>query len=126
MLTRRRFTALTATSATLLPIASHAHHGYMRWDEDNPIVIEGWVSKEMDGFPHWEIEVRVDGVDWEVDLGDQFQLKKAGLRPDGREFKIGRDIRVAGLRPMDRSILRVLPNLITLDGDKEYPIVVNG
>ncbi len=125
MLTRRQFTVCAAASTTLA-LPAHAHHGYMRWDEDNPVAIEGWVSNEMDGFPHWEIDVRVDGVDWEVDLGDQFQLQKAGLRKDGGDFTIGREIRVEGLRPVDRSVLRVLPNKIILDGDKEYSIVVKG
>ncbi|MEM8755698.1 MAG: DUF6152 family protein, partial [Pseudomonadota bacterium] len=80
--------------------AAVAHHGYMRWDTENPLAIEGWISKEMTGFPHWEIEVRVDGEDWEVDVGDQLQLKKAGLRPDGSDFALRREIRVEGYRPV--------------------------
>ena len=72
---RRAFITLAAAAAT--PAA--AHHGYMRWDRENPIVIEGWISKELDGFPHWEIWVRVESQDWEVDVGDQFQLERAGL-----------------------------------------------
>ena len=98
----------------------------MRWDEDNPVVIEGWISKEMDGFPHWEIHVRVDGVDWEIDVGDKWQLEKAGLRGDGGNFSIGREILIEGIRPVDRKILRLLPRRIVLDGEEEYRMNVQG
>ncbi len=126
MPTRRNFTRLIAASPLAIALPARAHHGYMRWDEDNPIAIEGWVSKEMDGFPHWEIHVRVDGVDWEVDLGDQWQLRKAGLREDGGNFSVGRKIVVEGIRPIDRKILRMLPRRIVLDGEEEYTMDVQG
>ncbi len=124
MLTRRDFAILAA----FVPVATPAiaHHGYMRWDEDNPITLEGWVSKEMDGFPHWEIHVRVDGIDWEVDLGDQWQLEKAGLRKDGANFTIGKEIRVEGIRPIDRKVLRLLPRTIVLEGEETYTMNVQG
>ena len=121
-LTRRTLIA----SAILTPFAARAHHGYMRWDEENPIAIEGWISKEMDGFPHWEIDVRVAGVDWEVDVGDPWALKKAGLKDDGSDFTVGREVRVEGLRPMEKNILRILPRKVIFDGDKEYPLYVEG
>ncbi len=123
MLTRRIFTTLAAAAFAAPALA---HHGYMRWDEDNPVVIEGWISKEMDGFPHWEIHVRVDGVDWEVDVGDQFQLEKAGFSRDGREFSMRREIRIEGIRPIDRKVLRLLPRTIILDGDKTFTMNVQG
>lgn len=126
MLTRRHFTRLIASSPFAVAAPVLAHHGYMRWDEDNPVVIEGWISKEMDGFPHWEIHVRVDGVDWEVDLGDQWQLEKAGLRKDGGNFSMRRKIRVEGIRPIDRKILRLLPRTIVLDGEETYKMNVQG
>lgn len=124
MLTRRALIALAA--APLVPARALAHHGWMKWDEDNPFAIEGWISKEMNGYPHWEIDVRVDGVDWEVDVGDQFALKKAGLKDDGSDFYLRREIRVEGLRPVDEDILRVLPRRIVLDGDKSYDLFVDG
>lgn len=115
---------LLAAAAAALPALSMAHHGWLSWDHDNPIVIEGWVSKEMDGYPHWEIDVRVDGEDWEVDVGDDIQLRKAGLRPDGSDFRLNREIRVEGLRLKDENVLRILPRRVVLDGDKAYPLVV--
>lgn len=122
-LTRR--TLVLSLGALAAPLPAVAHHGYMQWDEENPVVLEGWISKEMDGFPHFEFEMRVDGVDWEIDVGDQWQLEKAGLSPDGREFTIKRDVRVEGVRPLDRTILRILPKRIVLDGDKVYDINVD-
>ena len=117
---RRAFILLAAAAAS--PAA--AHHGYMRWDKENPVAIEGWISKEMDGFPHWEIWVRVESQDWEVDVGDQFQLERAGLSPDGREFQYLRKIRVEGYRPQDEKIFRILPIRIILDEDEVYEINV--
>lgn len=112
-------------SALAAPAA--AHHGYMQWDYENPVFIEGWVSKELDGFPHWEIWVRVGSDDWEVDVGDQFVLKKAGLSETGREFSMRREIRVEGFRPVERSVLRILPRRIIFDGgDVVYEIEVPG
>ena len=126
MLTRRTFTKFATIAPAAIATPVLAHHGYMRWDEDNPVAIEGWISKEMDGFPHWEIHVRVDGEDWEVDLGDQFQLKKAGLSQTGKEFAMRRKIRVEGIRPIDRKVLRLLPRTIVLDGEETYTMNVQG
>ena len=121
MIARRMF---LAGAAAALPALAWAHHGWLSWDHDNPIAIEGWISKEMDGYPHWEIDVRVDGEDWAVDVGDDIQLRKAGLRPDGSDFRLNRRIRVEGVRLKDKSTLRMLPRRVILDGDKEYPLVV--
>lgn len=103
-----------------------AHHGYMAWDTENPITLEGWISNEMDGFPHWEFWMRVDGEDWSVDIGDQFALKKAGLNENGSDFKLRRVVKVEGLRPVDRSVLRVLPSVITFEGEEPHYIKVVG
>jgi len=124
MLTRREFTLATLAAATASP--AFAHHGYMRWDTENPITLSGWISKELDGFPHWEIDMRVDNVDWEVDVGDQFVLKKAGFTEGGKEFALRRELTVEGLRPQDPKILRILPSRITFASGETYEINVKG
>ncbi len=119
--------ALLLGLAAFAAAPARAHHGYMVWDTENPVALEGWISKELDGFPHWEIWMRVEGEDWEVDVGDQFTLKKAGLSEDGKEFKMRRELRIDGLRPVDRSVLRILPRRITfLDSGESFEIEVNG
>jgi len=125
MLNRREF-SLAALATAAAASSALAHHGYMRWDTDNPIVMSGWISKEMDGFPHWEIDIRVDGVDWEVDVGDQFVLKKAGLSPDGSDFAFRRNLTVEGVRPVDRKILRILPSRITFENGETYELEITG
>ena len=119
---------IAATLALPFAAPARAHHGWMKWDEENPFFIEGWISKEMDGFPHWEIDVRVDGEDWEVDVGDQFSLKKAGLKPDGSDFRLRREIKVIGLRSADPGHRRILPRQVVFDGDPEktYDLFVDG
>lgn len=107
--------------------AVSAHHGYMAWDTENPIVVEGWISKAMDGFPHWEFWIRDgDGQDWAVDIGDQFTLERAGFSRSGSEFKMRVAARVAGVRPVDKSVFRILPSSIALDGGEPHEIEVKG
>lgn len=124
LLNRRAMLGLLGVSA--LAGRAAAHHGYMAWDTENPIVLEGWISKEMDGFPHWEFWMRVDGKDWSVDIGDQYQLKRAGFSSSGSEFQMRRQVKVWGLRPVDQSVLRVLPSRIQLDDEEPHDIVVKG
>lgn len=127
MVDRRAFLGVLGfLGAAALAGRAAAHHGYMAWDTENPIVLDGWISKEMDGFPHWEIRVRVDGEDWAVDIGDKFTLQKAGFNDKGKDFRMRRKIRVEGVRPVDRSILRILPSRITLEGDEPRDIEVDG
>ena len=104
-----------ALAAMMMPTA-FAHHGLMIWDTENPITIEGIVSAEMDGFPHWEVSIRVDGKDWIVDLGSDFDLERAGLSSDGREFTIGSKIIVTGYRTKSTDVRLMRPATITLDG----------
>ncbi|MEM7547553.1 MAG: hypothetical protein AAF367_18655 [Pseudomonadota bacterium] len=119
----RRTFSLTALSG-LIAAPVLAHHGYMRWDTENPIALSGWISKELDGFPHWEIDIRVDGVDWEVDVGDQFVLKKAGFKQGGKEFALRRELTVEGLRPLDKKVLRILPSRITFANGDTYELEI--
>lgn len=84
--------ALAATAAT-------AHHGPMPWDEE-VTVVEGIVVREMEDIPHWEIKIRTpEGVEWLIDVGNDWRLGRAGLAEDGSDFRIGRDIRVEGYTP---------------------------
>lgn len=122
-LARRSF--ITGAAALIAGRAA-AHHGYMAWDYDNPITLEGWISNPMDGFPHWEFWMRVDGEDWSVDIGDQFTLQKAGFQKDGKEFTRNRQVRVEGYRPVDQKVLRILPTSIQLDDEEPREIVVSG
>ena len=103
----------------LLVVPAAAHHGLMVWDEDNLVVIEGVISEEMDGFPHWEIEVRSDGEDWIIDMGSDFDMERAGLDPTGGDFPVGTSIRVEGYRPLNSDALLVKPRKITI-GDKVF------
>ncbi|QIE55810.1 hypothetical protein G5B40_10315 [Pikeienuella piscinae] len=121
---RRGFLGLLGAAALIRPAV--AHHGYMAWDTENPIVLEGWISKEMDGFPHWEFWMRVDGEDWEVDIGDQYTLERAGFSSSGKEFKMRDNVIVEGVRPVDRSIRRILPSRITLEDGVPHDITVKG
>lgn len=117
--------ALALVAALAFAVApARAHHGVIIYDKTTLVTIEGFVSKVMDGFPHWEINVRADGVEWTLDLDSDVTLKKAGLRPDGGDFTIGRRIRVEGYRVQDPEWYHMAPVRIHLDG-KVYEIEVD-
>ena len=97
-----------------------AHHGLTIWDEQNSTTVEGFVSHELTGFPHWEIKIRdAEGRDWRIDLGNGFEMEHAGLRKDGSDLTIGTKIVVEGHRPLHSDTLLIRPDRITA-GDKVY------
>ncbi len=105
--------ALLAAPATVL-----AHHGLMIWGDD-VVTIEGFVSEEMDGFPHWEISVRTpDGQDWDVDVGSDFEMEHAGMK--AADLPIGTKVKVEGNLPKDKPDARLLRPLKVIAGDKVY------
>lgn len=101
----------------LAPVMALAHHGLMIWDEE-VTTIEGFVSEEMDGFPHWEISVRTpEGHDWEVDVGSDFEMDRAGMKAE--DLPVGTKVRVEGYRPKGSEGLLLRPQRIIV-GDKVY------
>lgn len=112
-----RLSRLLLAAVMLSPLPAMAHHGLMLW-EDGTTTIEGFVSEEMDGFPHWEISVRTpDGNDWEVDVGSDFEMERAGLKAS--DLPVGTEVRVDGNRPRDSETLLLRPLRIIV-GDKVY------
>jgi hypothetical protein len=100
------------------PVVAMAHHGLMLWAEE-VTSIEGFVSAEMDGFPHWEISVRTaDGRDWEVDVGSDFEMGRAGMKPE--DLPIGTEVRVEGNLPQDEPDATLLRPLRIIAGDRVY------
>lgn len=112
-----RSTLLTL-ALLVAPVAAFGHHGLMLWQDDVVTTIEGFLSEDMDGFPHWEISVRTpDGNDWEVDIGSEFEMDKAGLKAE--DLTIGTEVRVEGNRPRESDALLLRPLRIFV-GDKVY------
>jgi hypothetical protein len=104
-----------------IPGDVRAHHSPMLYDESKLIVLEGFVSNEMTGYPHWEIRVRANGEDWKVETGYKYILERAGLSGEGREFTIGRKITVMGYLPVNPDVRRLHTTRIILDG-KSYDL----
>lgn len=112
----RRFAVLLL--ALLLAPAALAHHGLMLWQEDVVTTIQGFVSEDMDGFPHWEISVRTpDGNDWEVDVGSEFEMDRAGMKAE--DLPVGTKVIVEGNRPRESDALLLRPLRIIV-GDKVF------
>ena len=114
----RRVFLLPLLALLVAPAGALAHHGLMLWQEDVVTTIEGFVSEEMDGFPHWEISVRTpDGKDWEIDVGSEFEMERAGLKAE--DLPVGTKVVVEGNRPRDPEGLLLRP-LRLIVGDKVY------
>ena len=102
----------------LAPVVALAHHGLMLWQDDVVTTVEGFISEEMDGFPHWEIRVRTpDGKDWAVDVGSDFEMERAGLKAS--DLPIGTTVTVEGNRPREGDALLLRP-LRVIIGDEIY------
>jgi hypothetical protein len=110
--------ALLSALLLMAPAAALAHHGLMLWQDDVVTTIEGFVSEEMDGFPHWEISVRTpDGQEWAVDIGSDFEMEKAGMKPE--DVPVGTEVTVEGNRPRDSDALLLRP-LRIIAGEKVF------
>jgi hypothetical protein len=118
-MTRRILRPLIVILALLAaPGAATAHHGLMIWS-DEVTTIEGFVSAEMDGFPHWEISVRTpDGRDWDIDVGSDFEMGRAGMKAD--DLPIGTKVLVEGNLPQDDPEATILRPLRIIAGDDVY------
>lgn len=116
MIIRSAILSVTLMLALGLNDVTPAHHSPTVYNRDELVVLEGFVSDEMDGFPHWQIKVRMEGKDYNVDLGSEYILREAGLREDGRDFRIGDQIKVEGYLPANPTIVRIVPLRIHLKG----------
>ena len=109
---------LIAGALLAAPLPAAAHHGLMLWAEE-VTAIEGFVSAEMDGFPHWEISVRTpDGRDWDIDVGSDFEMGRAGMKP--QNLPVGTAVQVEGNLPKDHPDATLLRPLRIIAGDKVY------
>ncbi len=109
---------LVALALLAVPGGATAHHGLMIWAEE-VTEIEGFVSSEMDGFPHWEISVRTpDGRDWDIDVGSDFEMDRAGMKPE--DLPIGTKVRVEGNLPKNNPEATLLRPLRVIAGDEVY------
>lgn len=112
----RRLGLLAFVALLMAPVMALAHHGLMIWDDDEVTSIEGFVSGEMDGFPHWEINVRTpEGEEWTVDVGSEFEMNKAGVKAE--DLPIGTKVKVEGNRPRDSDSLLLRPLRIITRGE---------
>lgn len=119
-----RLAIAIVAAMTVAAVPAAAHHGVIYYDTSKIVTIEGFVSEVMEGFPHWEINVRSEGIEWTLDLDSDIVLKRAGLKPDGSDFTIGRKIKVEGYQVKDPDWYHMAPVRIHLDG-KVYPIDVD-
>lgn len=104
-----------ALAVALLATAAQGHHGVI-FTADDQITVTGPVVKTLTGFPHFEIRVQEGETRWAIDLGNPFRIKKAGLQPNGSEFRRGRVITVRGHPALNPSMKVIEARAIIIDG----------
>lgn len=114
----KRLFFLPLLAVLMIPVTALAHHGLMVWQDDVVTTVEGFVSAEMDGFPHWEINVRTpEGEEWTIDVGSEFEMDKAGMKAE--DLPIGTKVKVEGNLPRDSDSLLLRP-LRVITKNKTY------
>lgn len=103
-----------ALAAIALP--AFAHHGIV-WTDRKPISVTGEIVSEMSGNPHFEVSIQAGDERWDVDLGNTYRLKKAGLGWDGGALKLGTEITVDGLPAADEGLRLIRARTIWIDGE---------
>ncbi len=93
-----------ALSLVLAGTAAPAHHGVF-FTRDELVRITGTVVKPLTGNPHFEIWVQDGDTRWEVDLGNPFRMKRAGLAWNGSDMPVGRTITIDGFPSVEGTML---------------------
>lgn len=99
-----------------LALPALAHHGII-WTDKEPVSITGEIVSELSGNPHFEVSIQVGDERWDVDLGNTYRLKKAGLGWDGGALKVGTEITVDGLPAADEDLHLIRARTIWIGGE---------
>ena len=79
--------------ALIQPGVSQAHHGWA-WTTGKDIELKGVIKAIRLGNPHGVVDLVVDGVTWQVEVGQPWRNARAGLK-DG-DLGAGVELRVVG------------------------------
>lgn len=108
--------AVTLAVGLLLAGSVWAHHGWS-WTTGENVELTGVVQRVSLGNPHGSVWMEVDGVTWEVEVGQPWRNERAGLE-DG-ELRPGVEMRVIGEPSADPEEKRVKAERFYLD-DREF------
>lgn len=79
---KHRLPPLSVLLAAVLAAApAEGHHGW-GWAEDELTELTGQVAGVRLGNPHGEVDLRVDGETWTVEVGQPWRNDRAGLTED--------------------------------------------
>ncbi|GGB47733.1 hypothetical protein GCM10011505_31050 [Tistrella bauzanensis] len=85
-------TSAAAALIISLPVAALAHHGWSRYDSDNPMTITGPVVSSSYDNPHGSLVLVHDGRDWTIILAPPARMETRGLTQamiaEGREVTV--------------------------------------
>ncbi len=111
-----RFTYLmcfVVLTAFLAASSAQAHHGWA-WATDEEFEITGVIQSVRLGNPHGEVTIRVDGVDWVVEVGQPWRNDRVGLTKE--MLSQGREITVHGHRSAREGERLVKAERVVIDG----------
>lgn len=71
-----------------------AHHGWGSYDAGKTIVLEGPVLKSSYEFPHGEVVIELNGVQWTATLAPPTRMQSRGLTRE--DIAVGKRIKAEG------------------------------
>lgn len=88
--------AVFAMSALLAFAAAPvlAHHGWGSYDAQNPVTLEGALTKVEYANPHVHVELASEGKAWEATLAPPFRMNARGISNVG--LKTGMKVKLFG------------------------------
>ncbi|MEQ8934479.1 MAG: DUF6152 family protein [Amphiplicatus sp.] len=116
MIKRSVIAILALAGAALSAGVAWAHHGWS-WTTGESIELVGVIEAARLGNPHGVLDVDVDGVTWNVEVGQPWRNERAGLKDD--DLAEGVKVRLVGepSKNPEEKRLKVVKLYI---GDVEY------
>lgn len=108
--------ALAASMILTTTLPAAAHHGW-GWTTGKNITISGTVVEAKLGMPHGTLKFDVEGVIWQVEVGQPYRNESAGLKDE--DFKAGAKLRIEGEPSADPKEKRLKAERIFI-GDKMH------
>lgn len=101
--------------ATLAPQTATAHHGW-NWTTGENIELTGTIMALRLGNPHGRVTLMVEGVKWNLEVGQPWRNQRAGLK-DG-DLAEGVEITVSGEPSADPNEKRLKVERLWIKGVK--------
>ena len=109
-----RIRAATAALVLAATSSASAHHSPVMFDQSRTLSLEGTVRQFQWTNPHCYIQLVVDGVEWNLELGAPVYLANRGWRPS--TLKAGDRVRITANPLRSGANGALVLDVVSLDG----------